>query len=340
MTERWTDKKTGFTGSVPASLGNLSMKRFLQEQGGVSITKKTMQEDDGSEAVMKGHGMYAKVIHEPTEAAMELVEVAGSPWVAGEDLYGCLGLGQDYGIATDIYPPSLGTRKMSYFALYLWEHFVIPPENVEQPAPLLENVNPGDVYNLTGDTAWYWQANGALITYELVGYFYNYKFPWYATNPDVLPRDGYLYRVVESSLPDSILVDGGMGLYGDVEATYAGTEIDEAGTTLYVWSWTNPGYTAQRLEWTKVNDYRRGPEFGACIWAHTKWGTSFLITTSGKMYCCGGNQYGQLGIGKPTGDTPAPGLPLTSIPAYYTTRFLEVPGGPWAQVGGGKEETL
>jgi len=70
MTERWTDKKTGFTGSVPASLGNLSMKRFLQEQGGVSITKKTMREDDGSEAIMKGHGMYAKVIHEPVEAVI------------------------------------------------------------------------------------------------------------------------------------------------------------------------------------------------------------------------------------------------------------------------------
>ena len=67
MTERWTDKKTGFTGSVPASLGNLSMKRFLQEQGGVSVTKKTMREDDGSEAIMKGHGMYARVIHEPAE---------------------------------------------------------------------------------------------------------------------------------------------------------------------------------------------------------------------------------------------------------------------------------
>ena len=65
MTERWTDKKTGFTGSVPANLGNLSMKRFLQEQGGVFVTKKTMREDDGSEAIMKSHGMYAKVIHEP-----------------------------------------------------------------------------------------------------------------------------------------------------------------------------------------------------------------------------------------------------------------------------------
>jgi predicted transglutaminase-like cysteine proteinase len=66
MTERWTDKKPGFTGSVPPGLGGLSMKRYLKEQGGLFVTKMSQVEPDGSVSIIKGHGMYVKTIWEPT----------------------------------------------------------------------------------------------------------------------------------------------------------------------------------------------------------------------------------------------------------------------------------
>ncbi|MDD5541414.1 MAG: hypothetical protein PHG61_12055 [Candidatus Marinimicrobia bacterium] len=111
---------------------------------------------------------------------------------------------------------------------------------------------------------------------------------------------------------------------------------------------TNPIYQFS-LQWPTVTAYKSLPAFNfSCKWAcvDTTQGTSFIIASSGEMYCAGGNIYGQLGIGAATGwkwldegtgafiagtgDAYATDNPQF-IPNYYSKVFVQVPG-KWTSV--------
>jgi hypothetical protein len=69
MTERWTDKKRGFTDGIPGDVQNMSFKRNQREElGGLGQTQISRQEPDGSIATIKGFGKYEKVIYTPALA--------------------------------------------------------------------------------------------------------------------------------------------------------------------------------------------------------------------------------------------------------------------------------
>lgn len=84
-----------------------------------------------------------------------------------------------------------------------------------------------------------------------------------------------------------------------------------------------------------------------CVWASSKYMTSFIIDYSGNMYCAGNNIWGQLGIGAQTGwsllDSSSGAFTAQSDPPidfsnykhmkpnYYSKTFINVPGA-WAKV--------
>ena len=71
MSDFYTDKKRGFTGSVPANATNLSFKRWLnQELGGLFVTQKTAQDANGNMVFAKGHGLYEKIISEEKQVSV------------------------------------------------------------------------------------------------------------------------------------------------------------------------------------------------------------------------------------------------------------------------------
>ena len=98
----WTDKR-GYVGNVPSDSNNLSFQLNQQKEfGGLSVAKKVSRQPDGSVAIIKGHGMFSKIIHAPTVETISVVskKISGNVWVVGKNLYGCLGTGEDYGLVT------------------------------------------------------------------------------------------------------------------------------------------------------------------------------------------------------------------------------------------------
>ena len=82
MSERWTDKKTGYIGGIPANATALSLKRFMKESLGNIFSTKMTSTEDGNSTIIKGHGKYEKIIHEVkskiTEAASSTLLVLSS----------------------------------------------------------------------------------------------------------------------------------------------------------------------------------------------------------------------------------------------------------------------
>jgi hypothetical protein len=103
MSERWTDKKTGFTGSVPSNATGLSFQRFLKESlGNIFTTKMTRTEPDGSSVIIKGHGKYEKII--ASEKKEEVSGVSSSLLVLSETNIKEYLCGQDKYILKKTYP--------------------------------------------------------------------------------------------------------------------------------------------------------------------------------------------------------------------------------------------
>jgi hypothetical protein len=90
------------------------------------------------------------------------------------------------------------------------------------------------------------------------------------------------------------------------------------------------GHTEHKVTWPVVDSYT---SLGTpnIVWASTSGNTSFIVDSTGKMFCCGTNETGQLGIGQQTGST-TPTDYDKPIPNYYSTVFVEVGGNDWKQV--------
>jgi hypothetical protein len=90
---------------------------------------------------------------------------------------------------------------------------------------------------------------------------------------------------------------------------------------------TGEGYDPETRLWPVIDVLTNLNLPGWYKWAMTDSGFSFLIDIHGKMFCCGSNIYGELGIGEAMGESPP-------FPNYYTKTFVEVPGDNWDMVFG------
>lgn len=120
------------------------------------------------------------------------------------------------------------------------------------------------------------------------------------------------YELDEGSLPPSFMKGG-------KEFVYRGRDI--YGRYRYTHQY---GAVSRTLSWPVVTAYRPIRHIEeTCIKASSRNGVSFLLTAGGTLYCCGGNTYGELGIGKAAGYTMVGEYPL---PNFLTTSFIQVPG--------------
>jgi hypothetical protein len=221
---------------------------------------------------------------------------AGSKvWVAGYDLYGCLGLGNDHQLVENITPPMIigGTRyEIRELIINGQAPQQLPPTDASilEPWPELGRLKYDRDYSY-GDGGIIWDG-----------------LHWYVR-----------YILDESTLPEFNAAghryDGGVYPDGYPYNYYQWSEE----IIRYFVSWSQVEYTSCKIS-------------GSYIWACTYDGTSFLIRNDNKMFCCGGNIAGQLGIGAVTGHTNNPDDNVT-IPNYYTSTFIEIPGDTkWKQV--------
>lgn len=127
----------------------------------------------------------------------------------------------------------------------------------------------------------------------------------------------------------------------ETKATVWGSVVWIAGQSRYGCLGTMEDYTLHivggsvELYWPVIDKYTLIPYLpNNIVWASTDGESSFLIDTVGKMYYCGSNVYGQLGVGRTMGwDTTT--VPGQQIPNYYSTTFLDVGGDNWKMVAQG-----
>jgi hypothetical protein len=299
----------GFVGGVPNQ--EQFADAFLK---GRKISKKTTRDIDGNEIITKRHGMYQKTIYKPGIIDY-LLQIGGRPWVVGEDLYGCLGLGNDYYTTSTVTP---GWNQLLPLSVG-WYPFLEIKEG-ESNRTWCDNLS-GDDPTIT-----------VLVEYtsEFAQNMLYVKGHYSTELDDAGNERGWVYYATVSQLPESII-------YAGHSIDYWGPRIDPPPDPDYppeVYCWliaTIPPVTNYIVNWPVVNDYTRVPLLGRCLWANIKNGTSFLINSSGRMYCCGGNRYGQLGIGEEIGFRTV--YPGNYVPKFYTTAFLKVPGDNWWMVG-------